>query len=87
MIKVHLRLFGVFKNFGNNSHLELTVPSGLTIEEFKEHFFLTLSPQKDPKIHQMILDSAIANEEEILNTQTRLAHSCVLAVLPPVCGG
>lgn len=97
MIDIKVRLFGAFRKFGNGSLIELKVPPGVTVEEFRKHFVLSLemsrshskpsSDNDDQLLGEMTLESVFANEERILGPMDRLEQSCLLAILPPVCGG
>jgi molybdopterin converting factor small subunit len=80
-ITIHLRLFGAFRKYGEN--VTFTMPAGCNIAAVKEKLaeVLKLADKK------LILDSALANDNEIIDSNAVLTKDSHLAILPPVCGG
>lgn len=80
-INITMRLFGAFRKYGES--LTFAVPKGATPETVKER----LTEKLGNGAAQLVRDSAIANEDEIMSDDAVLNGSCSLAILPPVCGG
>ena len=89
MIKLEIRLFGAFRKYESQlTAFQLCVDEPVSVEEIKEtlnrrlcEWILNFSDT------ELIHDSAIANEHRILLPGESVGSSCVLSVLPPVCGG
>ncbi|MFH1157398.1 MAG: MoaD/ThiS family protein [Pseudomonadota bacterium] len=80
-ITVTVRLFGAFRKYGENA--TFTVPSGITITGVKEKLADVLNlPDRT-----LVRDSAMANDDEIIDGDAILTKDSRLAILPPVCGG
>lgn len=80
-ITVSMRLFGAFRKFGE--HISFTAPSGSGVEDVKRLLAEVLT-EADA---QLIQDSALANDDEVLDAREVFTQDCRLAILPPVCGG
>jgi len=80
-IKITIRLFGAFRKYGDV--LELDMPSGSSIADIKSR----LAEKLDTNDATLVADSAIANDNEIINSGTVFDADATLAILPPVCGG
>ena len=88
MIQVKIRLFGKFRNYGNGESIELEVMKYSNVDEVKNIFTKKLqSLHPEFKNLELILDSVLASEDEVLDSSSKLTSSCSLAILPPVCGG
>ncbi len=84
MIEIKMNLFGAFKKYQNlENPISLKFNSPVTIDQIKKE----MGKYFDSNGIQLILDSAIANESEVLEINTLIQHSCKLSILPPVCGG
>lgn len=80
-MKVTLRLFGAFRNYGTGSELELDLAEGATISD------LRLMLAREVGNVKLADDSAFAVNGAILQGSVKLSHGSIVAVLPPVCGG
>jgi molybdopterin converting factor small subunit len=80
-IKINMRLFGAFRKYGES--VDFTVPKGSTAEAVKTRLAEVLA-LADPVL---IRDSALANDNEIIDGAAVLTGDSRLAILPPVCGG
>lgn len=80
-ITIKMRLFGAFRKYGEET--AFSAPAGCTAREAKARLESVL-PDADPKL---IRDSALANDDEIIDDAAVLDKDCRLAILPPVCGG
>lgn len=80
-ITVSMRLFGAFRKFGEN--VSFTVPAGSGIGDVKRR----LAEVLDAADAKLISESALANDDEVLDARAVFTQDCRLAILPPVCGG
>ena len=80
-ITITMRLFGAFRKYGEN--VIFKVPSGCTATAVKEKLAEVLNLSDKNLIH----DSALANDNEIMGGDEVLTQDSHLAILPPVCGG
>ncbi|MCE9508693.1 MAG: MoaD/ThiS family protein [Alphaproteobacteria bacterium] len=80
-IQITMRLFGAFRKYGEN--VSFAVPAGCTAAAVKEKLaeVLKLSDKK------LLMDSVLANDNEIIDSGAVLSEDSHLAILPPVCGG
>jgi molybdopterin converting factor small subunit len=80
-IQITMRLFGAFRKYGEN--VSFAVPAGCTVTAVKEKLaeVLKLSDKK------LLMDSVLANDNEIIDGCAALTRDSSLAILPPVCGG
>jgi hypothetical protein len=94
--KVRLRVFGVLRNFSDESGFwDLDFQSPVEIEtgadlkrELIRHFSNLPEDARLPGFDPEILSScAIADDEQVLAPGSRLSSIGNLALLPPVCGG
>lgn len=76
---IQVRLFGAFRKYQPEITLEIALNA--TVQDLKE----TLLNLFDDK--KLIMESAIADEKQILLPQELIGSRTWLAVLPPVCGG
>ena len=88
MIDVQLRLFGAFRSYSSELSIPFTLPQACRVNEFKKLIAERLQ-DLNPELGKsdLVFDSAIANEREVLTEEDTIAESCSLAILPPVCGG
>ena len=91
MIEIEMNLFGAFRKFQTNkTPVLLTVDSPASLNQIKSALskkLTEISVDFKENGEKLILDSAIANESEILLPSVVLTQSCKLSILPPVCGG
>ena len=80
-ITITMRLFGAFRKYGEK--VSFTVPSGCTATDIKEKLAEVLKLADK----NLIRDSALASDNEIIGGDTVLTKDSHLAILPPVCGG
>lgn len=80
IITVTLRLFGAFREHGEQLHLSL--PAGSTVSAVKSALARQL-----PQEAALIADSALADDSSVLAEDAPLSAHATLAILPPVCGG
>ncbi len=89
MIQVEVRLFGKFKKYETGQpRVLIQLQESSTVENVKtalSTYFLEKNSSFSDQ--QLIEDSAIANEKNILSSGDRILQPCTLAILPPVCGG
>jgi hypothetical protein len=91
MIQLEIRLFGAFKKYEIPEHrMELELDEPMNVARIKlllsEHFSSRI-PTFGEQGRNLVNDSALADEDEILNEESRIDRSCRLHLLPPVCGG
>lgn len=88
MILVELRLFGAFRKCSENSFIPITISSNCNVKELRKYIEAELN-RLNPNLglSKLIYESAIANENEVLDENAEISSSCKLAILPPVCGG
>ena len=80
-INVQIRFYGAFRRFGES--ISLPVPAGSTLHHVK----IMLSKKLDGNEAKLVFDSAIADDNSILNDDKVLYSDGMLCILPPVCGG
>ena len=87
-MKLPIRLFGAFRKYADGSELELELPEECNLASLKKALAAHLA-ELDPNFsdHALILDSAFADEKNILTEQDMIVRGTKLAILPPVCGG
>ncbi len=81
MVTVDMRLYGAFRTYSD--HVRLTVAQGASVTEVRDALCRVLGPQS----RDLVLDSAIANDSEILPSGFIIDTDASLSILPPVCGG
>ena len=89
MIAVEIRLFGAFRKYESQCMpLRISINKPATIAKIKkalaEKFHEMVLNFSDA---QLITDSAMADDYRILPLEEIVDRSCVLSILPPVCGG
>lgn len=80
-MKINVRLFGAFRQYGELT--ELSVPEKSPVSIIKTVLENTLGSQT----RNLIADSVIANDETILHDDFIVCEDTTLSILPPVCGG
>ena len=81
MANVQVNYFGSFRKFGD--HITLSMNNSNSIQDIKSALIVHLGPQ-----HKDLVDeSAMANETDILPGDFLIKGDVVLSILPPVCGG
>ena len=88
MNTIEVKLFGAFKKYIPNGKIQIQVQTGTPISELKNIIEKEIKKQA-PQFsdHHLILESALANAEEILSEAAVITNETALAYLPPVCGG
>ena len=87
-MKIQVQLFGGFRQFSSASQLEFEVESALTPKELKVRIQQVLgSAENMDQLSALLSASVLASEDSILQSEEKIASSCRLAILPPVCGG
>lgn len=88
-INITVQLFGAFRRYERpGAPYVLNVMKGASLMEVRERFIEVLSQErKDFSDHVLVSDSAFATESRILKEDTNFESDCMIAVLPPVCGG
>lgn len=80
-IVIQIKYYGAFKEFG--SQTEISLRGGCSLEEVKSALVEKIGENQSDLVH----DSAIANDTEILSQYTIFNDDTALSILPPVCGG
>lgn len=78
-ITIHMKFFGSFRKFGES--INFSMPTGSTISAVK------MALQNKLNGEGLVLDSALANDDAILQDNDVLNNDAELCILPPVCGG
>lgn len=86
MITIEITLLGALKQL--DDMVTLHVESGTSVGSIKQSIKQHLeSRHAHSPVLNLIEDSALANESEILSHDDLLTTDQKLAILPPVCGG
>lgn len=89
MIEIEVRLFGSFRKYEKQgTPIMINSRDPIAISSLKEKLdscFKELFPHFSDS--ELIKDSAIANNSQILDLNHMIERSCSLFILPPVCGG
>lgn len=80
-MKITIQHYGAFRNLGDSTTLEMSVPT--TIGSIR----MAMAKQLEGQHRLLVEDSAIANDTDILPDAYVIDDPCVLSILPPVCGG
>ncbi len=80
-ITITVKLFGGFRKYGES--VDFILPSGSSVRDVKSK----LSEVLGGKETVLIEESAIANDNAVLGSDTIFETDTALAILPPVCGG
>lgn len=88
MKQVEIKLFGAFRKYIPAGVMSVQVEEGVTVKALKDkiHSELcnTFSNYKDMNL---VFESALATDSDILNEDSICDLDQSLALLPPVCGG
>ena len=85
---VKLCMYGVFRQFIQQDHIEIKLQEPCTLKKFKQLIYQYIQQQCDTfQDEQLVQISAIATEQEILPDSACINTACCLSILPPVCGG
>lgn len=80
-VDIYIEFFGAFRNYGEGLDLRLT--SGVNAEQIKQELETILGTG----YQDLIAQSVLADEEQILCRDWHLTKPTRLAILPPVSGG
>lgn len=80
-MKIVVEHYGAFRSLGNNTVLEISLPTTVGIVR------AAMAAQLEGQHKLLAEDSAIANDADILPDAYVIEEACVLSILPPVCGG
>lgn len=89
MIEVQIKYFGAFRNSKRRVELsKLRFEKPFKVSELKSKLASEFRNRMgDESTARLVLDSAVASEDEILPLDLRVERNCTLLLLPPVCGG
>ena len=79
MKSIRVRLFGAFRNYQDELNLE--IDSQATVQDLRRALLDYFDNQA------LVMQSAIADEWQILMPDELIGSRTWLAILPPVCGG
>lgn len=88
MTTIEVRLFGAFRKYISSGIIHISLNEVCQISEFRMKVLEQI--QKESPLFEdtnLILESALANDHEILSETAIVAPGDKLAFLPPVCGG
>ncbi len=88
MKKVEVRLFGAFRKYVPEGRIQVMLDEPCSIPVFKTTLFSELQ-KVNPEFSDvnLVLESALADENFILTESSVIDATRQLALLPPVCGG
>lgn len=91
---MQVKMFGALRKFSDDDGFfkfefsaDATVAPVMTVSKFKTALSAQLEKKYADFTKELLLQSAIANQEEILQDDHLIQPNEVIAVLPPVCGG
>lgn len=88
MNEVEIKFFGAFRKYIPAGRLKLRLKYPCTAIQLKEQIHQRLQEQipnyKEPNL---VFESALATETEVLAEDVSVDEKLSLALLPPVCGG
>jgi molybdopterin converting factor small subunit len=91
VIEIEMSLFGAFRKFhSSKTPIALKLDSPATIDQVKialSNRLKEMNADFGSNGEQLVKDSALASESDVLLPNAIIAESCKLAILPPVCGG
>jgi molybdopterin converting factor small subunit len=88
MIQVELKLYGIFRKYKESSSILLNLAGPCGINDLKKEikaFFDSRNPELN--LGDVVVESAIANNDSILPLDYTIQKNTTLVILPPVCGG
>ncbi|HMN67746.1 MAG TPA: hypothetical protein PKC28_04330 [Bdellovibrionales bacterium] len=88
MNETEIKLFGAFRKYMPSGSIRVNLPDGVTAGQVKEMVKRVLQQQvPDFSDTNLVYESALATESEILAEDSVIDNQSDLALLPPVCGG
>lgn len=88
MIFIDVQLFGAFRKYIPSGEIQVAISSACSVDEFKGHVAKKLEELSCGFTDtNLIFDSALANDDEVLSGDAVIRPGDKLALLPPVCGG
>jgi molybdopterin converting factor small subunit len=88
MNEIEIRLFGSFRKFISSGSIKVRIPSQITVAQLKEIVNCELQRQSSEFTDSnLVYESAVATESEVLAEDDMVKDLHRLALLPPVCGG
>ncbi len=88
MNQIEVKLFGAFRKYIPSGVLKVQAPDSITAAQMKELIKEVLQKEA-PTLSQsdLVHESALATETEVLAEDEWIRNRNNLALLPPVCGG
>lgn len=80
-ISITMRLYGAFRKYQDT--VLFSIPAGSSVNAVKNALGQVLGSQA----RDLVMDSVIANDKEILPSGFIINEDSSLSILPPVCGG
>lgn len=88
MKEIEIKLFGAFRKYVPTGKIVLQLEDISTVKQLKEKVQEKLLAQSSEyKGQNLVFESALATETEILTEEELVGGKICLALLPPVCGG
>ncbi len=88
MNDIEIRLFGAFRKYVSSGSVKVCIPSQFTVAQLKEIVKCELQRQSSEFTdYNLVYESAVATESEVLAEDDMVKDLRHLALLPPVCGG
>lgn len=88
MKEIEIKLFGAFRKYVPTGKIKLPIDRPYTALQLKNKIHKALQEQipnyAEPNL---VFESALATEVEVLSEETVVSEMSHLALLPPVCGG
>ena len=88
MKTIEVKLFGAFRKYIPQGTVNIDIDKPCTVTEFKNIFFQQIIKINPDFVDiDLVCESALANEQQILEENANIEGNLKLAFLPPVCGG
>lgn len=85
---IKIKMFGAFKNYISSGKIEVQINEYDTVSTLKDKIILKIKEDANHFQNELLVfESALSNEEEILDLDSNIYNQTELALLPPVCGG
>ncbi|QOC22456.1 MoaD/ThiS family protein [Wenzhouxiangella sp. AB-CW3] len=84
-VTISIRLFGAFRQFGDDSTVTVTLPGNAQVRDVREA--LKAHYAGDDNALALLKASAFATDQAVLDDDDSLPEGEPLSILPPVCGG
>lgn len=85
---MQVKMFGALRKFSNEDGIfQFKISEPMTVSKFKTALSFQVSEEFKDFNSDLLMQSAIANQEEILSDDYLIQQNEFIAVLPPVCGG